>query len=340
MAIVLPDGVFGNPTDGWVRQYIKDKAEILAIIDCPPETFMPHTHTKTSVLFLRKWKGMKQTNYPIFCGIVKKCGHDARGNDIRRMDGSLDEEFSEIANNYLASPNRIIDKWGRKGFTLYEGKLKNDILIPRYYNPETQQMLKELEDSGEYEIKTVEQLKEEKLLKIRGAGSTVSPTDYDTGDIPFIRTSEISNWEISHDATHKVAKELYIKYKEKQNLQPNNILFVKDGTFLIGDTALLTEYDLEVLIQSHFLILSSLDTKKLNPYLLLYLLNTQIVKTQIDERTFVQATLSTIGNRLLEICLPIPKSDEKKSQIIEAMKKVLERAKLREEIKQSLSIIV
>jgi len=336
MAIVLPDGIFGNPTDGWVRQYINEKAEILAIVDCPPETFMPHTHTKTSVLFLRKWKGMKQTNYSIFCGIVKKCGHDARGNDIRRADGNLDEEFSEIASNYLANPNRIIDKWDRKGFTLYEGKLRNDILIPRYYNPDTQKRLKELEDSGKYDMKTIGQLKDEGILVIRGAGSTVSPQDYDTGDIPFIRTSEISNWEIGHDATHKVAKELYIRYKKRQDLQPNDILFVKDGTFLIGDTVLLTEYDLEILVQSHFLIIRSLDHKTLDPLLLLYLLNNEIVKTQIDERTFVQATLSTIGNRLSEVCLPIPKSEQTKTKIIDTMKKVLQRAKLREEIKQTL----
>jgi len=340
MAIVLPDGVFGNPTDGWVRQYIQDRAEIMAIVDCPPETFMPHTHTKTSVLFLKKWKGTKQTNYPIFCGIVKKCGHDARGNDITKANGSLDEEFSTIADNYLLHPNRIINTWERMGFTLYQNNLVNGILIPRYYNPDTQKLLKEMENSEQYEMKTVEQLRAEKIIKIRGAGTTVSPEDYDTGDIPFIRTSEISNWEISHDATHKVARDLYVKYKEKQDLKNEDLLFVKDGTFLIGDTALVTEFDHEVLIQSHFLIIRCLDKTKMSPYLLLYLLNSPIVKTQMEEKTFVQATLSTIGNRLLEVVLPIPKSDLKKGIAILNMKKVLERAKLRDEIKQSLSVLL
>ena len=295
MAIVLPDGVFGNPTDGWVRQWIKERAEILALIDCPPETFMPHTHTKTSVLVLRKWSKEKRSNYPIFCGIVKKCGHDARGNDIRKSDGTFDEEFSEVADNYLASNNRIIDKWERKGFTLYEGKLRNDVLIPRYYNPDTQKQIKEYVASGKYDMKTVGELRDEGLLMIKGTGSTVTPNDYDTGNIPFIRTSEISNWEISHDATHKVARELFIRYKEKQDLQANDILFVKDGTFLIGDTALVTEFDLDILVQSHFLIIRSLNKKALDPYLLMYLLNCELVRIQMEERTFVQSYL--IDNR-------------------------------------------
>ena len=44
MAIVLPDGIFGNPSDGYIRQWIKSKAEILGIIDCPHNTIHA-THT-------------------------------------------------------------------------------------------------------------------------------------------------------------------------------------------------------------------------------------------------------------------------------------------------------
>lgn len=338
MAIVLPEGIFGNPTDGWVREYIKERAEILAIVDCPPETFLPHTHTKTSVLFLRKWDKRRTANYPIFCGIVSKCGHDARGKEIRKPDGSLDEEFSNVANIYLTNQSRIIEKWDRLGFTLFEGKLENGILIPRYYNPETKQMLKDMDASLKYEMKSIKQLIDGKLITIRGAGSTVRPTEYGTGNIPFIRTSDICNWEISHDAKHRVAEEFYTIFSEKQDIQANDIILVKDGTFLIGNTALVTQYDTKILLQSHFLIIRSLDQIKMNPYLLLYLLNCDIVKKQMNEKIFVQATLSTIGNRLTEIILPIPKQKEAKEKVITSMKKVFLRAKLREEINQSLNL--
>ncbi|HEC88376.1 MAG TPA: hypothetical protein ENI52_03575 [Thermoplasmata archaeon] len=339
MAIVLPDGIFGNPTDGWVRQWIKDKAEILAIIDCPPETFMPHTHTKTSVLFLRKWDGVKKKNYPIFCGIVKKCGHDARGNDIFKIieeEEILDEEFSEITQNFLDSNDRIVKGFNRKGFTLYEGKLKNGILIPRYYNPDTVKELENLEKSGKYELIPIKELIDKKIIKLRGAGSTVSPTDYGSGNIPFIRTSDISNWEINYDATHKVAEDLYYKFKEKQDLKAGDILFIKDGTYLIGDTAILTKYDLRILVQSHFTIIRCLNEEKLDPFLLLFLLNIPIVKKQIDEKTFVQATLSTIGDRLSEVILPIPKSKELREKIAkETKERIIQRTKLREELKNT-----
>jgi type I restriction enzyme M protein len=51
MAIVLPDGVFGNPSDRYLWQFVLENAKILAIVSLPPETFLPSTHTKTSVLF-------------------------------------------------------------------------------------------------------------------------------------------------------------------------------------------------------------------------------------------------------------------------------------------------
>ena len=56
MAIVLPDGIFGNPRDKYILQYILQEAKILAIVSLSPETFLPSTHTKTSVLFLKKRK--------------------------------------------------------------------------------------------------------------------------------------------------------------------------------------------------------------------------------------------------------------------------------------------
>lgn len=336
MAIVLPDGVFGNPTDGWVRQWIKERAEIMAIVDCPPDTFMPHTHTKTSVLFLRKYeKGENKKNYPIFCSVVKKCGHDARGKDLLKPDGFSDEEFSDAATKFLNTPSRIIKTWERLGFTLYEGKLKKDILIPRYYNPETTELLDALAKSGKYDMASIADLISQNVVKVKGAGTTITPQDYDTGDVPFIRTSEISNWEINSDATHKVAKDLYLKFKDRQNLQKDDILFVKDGTFLIGDTALLTEQDLEILVQSHFLILRVLDKAKLDPYLLFHLLNIPIVKRQMDEKTFVQATLSTIGDRLEEVVLPIPKNKAHSKEITNKTKGILQtRAKLRFKLKE------
>ena len=55
MAIVLPQGRFNNATDQRVREFIMEHCRILAVVGLHPNTFKPHTGTKTSILFVQKW---------------------------------------------------------------------------------------------------------------------------------------------------------------------------------------------------------------------------------------------------------------------------------------------
>lgn len=87
MGIVLPDGVFGNDTFGYIRNWLCQRGRIIAIVDIPVETFQPHTATKTSVLFFQKLpKDKIPEDYDIFMAIADTCGHDRRGNEIERDD--------------------------------------------------------------------------------------------------------------------------------------------------------------------------------------------------------------------------------------------------------------
>ena len=81
MAIVLPDGIYGNNQLGYIRQWLLKRARIVAIIDVPVETFMPNTPTKTTILVLQKLPQTKiPKDYPVFMAIAETCGHDRRGN--------------------------------------------------------------------------------------------------------------------------------------------------------------------------------------------------------------------------------------------------------------------
>jgi len=54
-AIVLPQGTFNNSSLAFIRDWILKKARLLAVVGLHPNTFKPHTGTKTSVLFLQKY---------------------------------------------------------------------------------------------------------------------------------------------------------------------------------------------------------------------------------------------------------------------------------------------
>lgn len=91
MAIVLPQGRFNNSSDKYIREFIADKARILAVVGLHGNVFKPHTGTKTSVLFLQKWGGVdkngkelcpKCEDYNIFFATMQKPSKDNSGDKI------------------------------------------------------------------------------------------------------------------------------------------------------------------------------------------------------------------------------------------------------------------
>ncbi|CAM1370311.1 Type I restriction enzyme M protein [Tenacibaculum sediminilitoris] len=102
MGIVLPDGIFGNDQLGYIRNIISDNCQIVAVVDVPKETFMPHTSTKTSILFVKKLAKKAETDYPVFMAVAEKCGHDRRGNVLEEEDLS---GIGPIFRNWLKENN-------------------------------------------------------------------------------------------------------------------------------------------------------------------------------------------------------------------------------------------
>jgi len=332
MAIVLPDGVFGNPSDRYVWRFILENAKILAIVSLPPETFLPSTHTKTSVLFLEKTKNNKK-DYEIFMAIVNKVGHDKNGKTIFKMDTKGNYVFDERGNKIIDDDLPLVTssfkdfkqgilKPSHLGFIVRSSEIRNYVFIPSYYNPETLQKLSEMERTGKYKLITIKELVEQELIDIK-RGNEVGSRYYGMGDVPFVRTSDIVNWEIKIDPIKSIPEEVYEQYKKRQDIRENDILLVTDGTFLIGRTAIVTPLDKKILIQSHIRRIRCLKPEKLHPYLLLYLLNTEIVQKQIEEKTFVQATISTIGERLYEIVIPVPTDNSTITKIINEIAEII-----------------
>ena len=63
MAIILPQGLLNNANAEYIRRFIINEARILAVIGLHGNTFKPHTGTKTSVLFLRKYTDEEKENF-------------------------------------------------------------------------------------------------------------------------------------------------------------------------------------------------------------------------------------------------------------------------------------
>lgn len=108
MAIVLPDGILGNPNTLPVREWILDKFKILASVDLAVEAFLPQVGVQASLLFLqRKTEVERQLaqdrgeDYDVFMAIAEKLGKDRRGNPIYQRDEDGAELLFSTETQYL-----------------------------------------------------------------------------------------------------------------------------------------------------------------------------------------------------------------------------------------------
>ena len=126
MAVVLPDGILGNPNMQLVREWILDRFKILASVDLAVEAFLPQVGVQASLLFLKK-KGEEQRqlaqenseNYDVFMAIAEKLGKDRRGNPVYLRDEDGAELIFNTETKYL-----IKKKNGDKSLRTRKEKLK------------------------------------------------------------------------------------------------------------------------------------------------------------------------------------------------------------------------
>lgn len=122
--IVLPQGIFNNSNEKFVRRFITERARILGVIGLHGNSFKPHTGTKTSLLIIRKFRkddfnsGLAKSDYPIFFASSKLSFKDNSGNYLYAHDPNghliLDEKNNP---RYLTDLYHIAEAfvdWGTK----------------------------------------------------------------------------------------------------------------------------------------------------------------------------------------------------------------------------------
>ena len=156
MGIVLPESMISNPSYEFVIDYIRTHAKIIAIVALPEALFKTSgkggTHTKVAALFLQKGEASHADN--VFMSDVKWCGHDSRGYQTIRRDSltgveTVLDEVPFVQHRYALARRATDFQGDHLGYNLPLREIKNNIFVPKYYDPEIEQVLEKLKITHE-----------------------------------------------------------------------------------------------------------------------------------------------------------------------------------------------
>jgi type I restriction enzyme M protein len=219
----------------------------------------------------------------------------------------------------------------RLGFLRASNDISAGIFIPKYYDPSILNTFRKLEST--HDLISMAELIDSGEITVHH-GHDIGKHYYGLGDIPYVRTSDLATWEIV-SAQQTVGEEAYDIYAERQDNRAGDVLFVRDGLYLIGRVALVTQRDLPLIHQSHLIRFRCAEGARVAAPLLLAVLSTPLVIRQVRSKQFTAGIIDKIEDRYLELMLPIPKSAEVREAIAQTVQDIVdERARLRDRARQ------
>jgi len=240
-------------------------------------------------------------------------------NSTQVFDAFFSKTVHEILSKLVQDTTTL--EFGRfSAYRIKRSKIINGIYLPKYYDPSITQTLTGLEKNCE--LKTIQELIDSGILAL-STGDEIGKMAYGTGDIPFVRTSDFSNWEIKADTKQGVSEDIYQQYADKEDVKSKDILIVRDGTYLVGTSCMITDLDVKMLYCGGLIKLRVLDESVLDAFLLLGLLNSYIVKRQIRTKQFTRDVIDTMGQRFKEVLIPIPYSNDIKREISNRVRAII-----------------
>jgi type I restriction enzyme M protein len=323
MAIVLPNGNFDNSSLAYLRYYVKDKANVVAVVRLPQETFIPYgTGVKTSILFLEKKSTNKQPQ-DVFFSAISKLGsqgnkngtpifrNDKYGKPIQ-IDGQtvLDEDFTDVIQDFQkfqaggdieSSVSYSID------YSQLNGRFDYD-----YYSPQHRQFINKLTSDNSVRLGDICKIVKEKSKKLKipdGLVEYVELSDINTHSFEIINSTSFFVHELPSRASYEIQTGDILTA-----IAGNSVGTRKHATALVSE-----EYD-GCICTNGFRIFRNIE---IDPYFFLFFLKSEVFLNQMFMLRTGAAIPSVSDTDLANIRIYLPEQGNIK-KISEVVKKSFE----------------
>lgn len=321
MGIVLPEGYWASVQSTFLWEFLRTRARVLAIVDLPRATFQTGsrggTDTKTNVLFLANERP-RPKGQSIIMGVAEVCGHDKNGNPTYVIDPSTGERLREkgrfvvrddlpevaMGVRHLLEVERV--KTAGRALRVVVSGLQGGNLVPRYYDQQVRRAVAEVSADPEVEAVTLGDLVDQGVLMSRHGHAGIRSEWFGLGTVPYVRTSDLVNFEVHHNVDKCVPVKVYERYAKRFVVSAGDVLLVRRGRYRIGNVAIVSESDLPLILQGEITLFRVVDQRNrfgLNPHGLLGHLSHPLVRRQIKCRVFVETTLQNLAERWRDVTI-------------------------------------
>ncbi len=240
IGIVLPDGILTNSSNQYVRDFISERTQVLAVVSLPQTAFRrPHAKggggagsgVKASLVFLRKKKEGEQlpNNYPIFMALAEHIGYDSTGRPDKN-------EFPDIVEAYKKFRKKQgIDFFVKAplSFGIGRGGLEGRF-DPFYHKPEFRDLYAQLRT---HNVKPLKDISFSIASGITPKSKGPAYTSREQG-VAFIRSGDLrEDNTIDYDSIIYIKREVHEKLMKSSHLQKNDLLVAIVGA-TIGKVSL------------------------------------------------------------------------------------------------------
>lgn len=349
MGLIIPETYFHAPRSQYVMQFMA-RHNIYCLVDLPHNTFRPHNNAKCIAIFIEK--NCPQQEKILMC-VAEEIGHDHQGKEIFRWDpinktstkqvwddiptiitelkAIKDKSGETSESNWVRSASNLstnTDTDTKHTFWVDSSLVKSsEVYVPRYYWQKKEEELLKSAMENDCSLITIEELINKKVISYFDGHGSPASENKGKGEIPYIRVKDIVNWEVYKDPTSRIPESIYNRMTSKnKTLKEGDVLYVRRGSYRIGSVAMVSPYDLKVILTREILVLRVNPKNELGitPHYLLYLLSHWITQEQAKNKILIETTLPNIADRWKELALPIHNSISQRVDVSEKIKSAID----------------
>lgn len=242
---------------------------------------------------------------PRTCGIYKDGGHRYKTDPLTGIrTAEIDNELIEAVNAYIAGERSS----GECSIPL-DQIFARKVLVPTYYDERYNEDIHDLLIEQSLEATTIGELLDDRIISMRG-GHGSPGNDQRTGNIPYIKVSDIRGLRINTNPTNLVTEAVARRFwrGESSGLQAWDIITPNRASSNIGEFAILLPGEERIVITKEVFAFRVIDDSFLDPFYLLWAFSLKAVRTQWRRIVLMQTNREDCGNRYEEIIIPKPPS--------------------------------